>query len=75
MSGIWAVLARWAGASVPWRAVAGRGILTGLCPLACAVVPTLVEDRPLYRDIAAVRALITSGNLSRAVEEVTGPLR
>ena len=41
MSGLWAVLARWAGASVPWRAVAGRGILTGLYLLACAVVPTL----------------------------------
>jgi phosphate-selective porin OprO and OprP len=41
VSGIWAVFARWTGASVPWQAVAGRGILTGLCLLACAVVPTL----------------------------------
>jgi phosphate-selective porin OprO and OprP len=42
VSGIWAVLARWTGgASVPRQAVTGRGILTGLCLLACAVVPTL----------------------------------
>jgi phosphate-selective porin OprO and OprP len=40
VSGDWAVLARWTGASGPWRAVAGRGILTGLCLLACAVAPT-----------------------------------
>ncbi len=41
MSGDWAVLARWTGASGPWQAVAGRGFLTGLCLLACTVVPTL----------------------------------
>ena len=41
MSGDWAGLARWTGASGPWQAVAGRGILTVLCLLACAAVPTL----------------------------------
>jgi histidine ammonia-lyase len=40
-----------------------------------AVVPTLEEDRPLYRDIEAVRSLVASGALTRAVEEVTGPLQ
>ncbi|UQA63530.1 histidine ammonia-lyase [Polyangium aurulentum] len=40
-----------------------------------AVVPTLDEDRPLYRDIEAVKGLVTSGALARAVEEVTGPLQ
>jgi histidine ammonia-lyase len=39
-----------------------------------AVVPTLDEDRPLYKDIEAVRALVASGALIRAVEDVTGPL-
>ena len=39
------------------------------------VSPTLDEDRPLYRDIGAVRDIVLSGVLRRAVEEVTGPLR
>jgi histidine ammonia-lyase len=38
------------------------------------VVPELVDDRPLYRDIEAVGALIRSGELVRAVEAVVGPL-
>ncbi|WP_437684145.1 histidine ammonia-lyase [Sorangium sp. So ce131] len=38
------------------------------------VVPELVEDRPLYRDIAAVAEIIRSGALIAAVEEVVGPL-
>jgi phosphate-selective porin OprO and OprP len=41
VNGDWAVSARWTGASGPWQAGAGRGFLTGLCLLACAVVPTL----------------------------------
>ncbi|MBK9264866.1 MAG: histidine ammonia-lyase [Polyangiaceae bacterium] len=39
-----------------------------------AVSPTLLEDRPLYKDIAVVRELLVSGSLVRAVEEVTGVL-
>ena len=39
-----------------------------------AVAPTLDEDRPLYRDIAAVRALLESGELLHAVEAAAGPL-
>ncbi|AUX45882.1 histidine ammonia-lyase [Sorangium cellulosum] len=37
-------------------------------------VPELLEDRPLYRDIAAVSELIRSGALIAAVEEAVGPL-
>lgn len=36
--------------------------------------PTLVEDRPLYKDIAVVRELLVTGELVGAVEEVTGRL-
>ena len=39
-----------------------------------ALVPTLVDDRPLYRDFATVRALLESGELRRAVEAEVGPL-
>jgi histidine ammonia-lyase len=39
-----------------------------------AVSATLVEDRPLYKDIAVVRELLVSGGLVRAVEDVTGAL-
>ncbi|XXT95173.1 histidine ammonia-lyase [Sorangium sp. So ce834] len=38
------------------------------------VVPELVEDRPLYMDIAAATELIRSGALIAAVEEAVGPL-
>jgi histidine ammonia-lyase len=38
------------------------------------VVPPLTEDRPLYRDIAAVSALVRSGEIIAAVERVLGPL-
>ena len=37
-------------------------------------VTPLVEDRYLADDIEAARQLIVSGDLVRAVEEVTGPL-
>lgn len=40
-----------------------------------ARVPPLVEDRPLYRDIAAVRQMLDAGSLVRAVEAVVGALR
>lgn len=40
-----------------------------------SVAETLVEDRPLYRDIAAARDLIRSGALIQAVEQAVGPLR
>jgi histidine ammonia-lyase len=36
--------------------------------------PTLVEDRPLYKDIGVVRELLVTGELVRAVEEVAGAL-
>ncbi len=39
------------------------------------LVPPLTEDRPLYKDIAAVSALIGSGELSRTVEAAVGTLR
>lgn len=39
------------------------------------VVDELVEDRPLYRDIAAVRRLVDDGGLLRAAEAAVGPLR
>jgi histidine ammonia-lyase len=38
------------------------------------VVPELGDDRPLYRDIAAVAELLRSGELVRAVEAAVGPL-
>jgi histidine ammonia-lyase len=40
-----------------------------------AASPTLDEDRPLYRDIAAIRDIVLSGSLLGAVEDATGPLR
>ena len=39
-----------------------------------AVVPPLTEDRPLYRDFAAVRRLLAMGAISGAVEGGVGPL-
>jgi histidine ammonia-lyase len=39
------------------------------------VVGELVEDRPLYMDIAAVQQLIRSGEIIGAVEAAVGPLR
>jgi histidine ammonia-lyase len=39
------------------------------------VVPPLLEDRPLYRDIEAAAGLIASGELVREVESAVGPLR
>ncbi|MGD0677714.1 MAG: histidine ammonia-lyase [Polyangiaceae bacterium] len=39
-----------------------------------ARVPPLLEDRPLYRDIAAVAELIADGSLVRAAELRSGPL-
>lgn len=39
-----------------------------------AVAPTLLEDRPLYLDIAAVRELVRSGALVAAVEAAIGAL-
>jgi histidine ammonia-lyase len=39
------------------------------------VAPELTEDRPLYRDIAAVGELLRDGALIRAVEDAVGPLR
>ncbi len=39
-----------------------------------ARVAPMTEDRPLYRDIEAVTALISGGALVRAVEAVTGAL-
>ena len=38
------------------------------------VVPTLEDDRPLYRDIEAVAGLLRSGELIRAVEAEVGAL-
>ena len=34
-----------------------------------AVVPPMHEDRPIYEDVRAVRALIDDGSLTRAVED------
>ena len=38
-------------------------------------IAPLTEDRPLYKDIEAARALLDSGELVRAVEAVAGNLR
>jgi len=38
------------------------------------VVPELIEDRPLYKDIEAVGGLLRSGELIRAVEAAVGSL-
>lgn len=38
------------------------------------VVPKLTEDRPLFEDIARIKALIVSGDLDRHVEEQVGSL-
>jgi len=38
------------------------------------VVPELLEDRPLYRDIEAVGGLLRSGELIREVEGAVGGL-
>jgi histidine ammonia-lyase len=51
---------------------------TGVAAAHAAVrrtVPPLTEDRPLYRDIAAVGALVLSGELAGAVENAVGALR
>jgi histidine ammonia-lyase len=45
------------------------------CAAVRARVPTLVDDRPLYADIAIVRELIDDGSLRAAVESVVGALR
>jgi histidine ammonia-lyase len=37
-------------------------------------VPELVEDRPLYADIATVADMLRSGELVRAAESAVGPL-
>jgi histidine ammonia-lyase len=37
-------------------------------------VPPLTEDRPLYRDIAAVREMIRDGSLLAAVEAAVGSI-
>lgn len=39
-----------------------------------SVSETLLEDRPIYLDIARVRDLMVSGALARAVEQAVGPL-
>jgi histidine ammonia-lyase len=44
------------------------------CRLVRSVVPPLDGDRPLFRDIEAVRKLMTSAALIEAAEGVTGPL-
>ena len=38
------------------------------------IVPTLEDDRPLYRDIEAIAGLLRSGELIRAVEAEVGAL-
>ena len=40
-----------------------------------AVIGTLTDDRPLYKDIAAARALIEDGSLRAAVESAVGRLQ
>jgi histidine ammonia-lyase len=38
------------------------------------VVAAMTEDRPLYKDIEAVAALLSSGTLVRAVERAVSTL-
>jgi histidine ammonia-lyase len=45
------------------------------CAAVRRVAPELVEDRPLYRDFAAVARLVQSRELERAVTAAIGPLR
>jgi len=51
-----------------------RGVEAALVAVRELVAP-MTEDRPLYRDIEAVAALIASGRLVAAVEGAVGPLR
>jgi len=39
-----------------------------------SILPELLEDRPLYKDIELVSRLVESGELTRAVEAAVGPL-
>jgi histidine ammonia-lyase len=45
------------------------------CAAVRSVAPELVDDRPLYRDFAAVARLVQSRELERAVQAAIGPLR
>ena len=56
---------------MPLRASAGVRVAQETVRL---TVPTLTEDRPLYKDIAKVRKLLLSGSLVQAVEERVGVL-
>jgi histidine ammonia-lyase len=50
-----------------------RGVASAHAAVRGQVAP-MTEDRPLYRDIAAVAGLMTSGKLARAVEAAVGPV-
>ncbi len=52
---------------------ASRGVAAA-CEAIRSVVPTLDDDRPLYRDIATTRTLIEDGSLRARVEASVGPL-
>ena len=45
------------------------------CAAVRSVSPELIDDRPLYRDFAAVARLVQSRELERAVQAAIGPLR
>lgn len=51
----------------------GRGVAAAHAALR-QVVPTVTEDRPLYRDFDQTRTLLEDGTLRHAVELVLGPL-
>jgi histidine ammonia-lyase len=50
-----------------------RGVAAALAAVRAKVAP-MTEDRPLYRDIEAVAALLTSGELVAAAESAVGTL-
>ena len=50
-----------------------RGVAAAHAAVRARVAP-LTEDRPLYKDIAAIAELLTSGALARAVAESVGSL-
>jgi histidine ammonia-lyase len=50
-----------------------RGVMAAHVAVRRHVKP-LSEDRPLYRDISAIAALMTEGQLLQAVETQVGPI-
>jgi histidine ammonia-lyase len=52
----------------------GKGVAAAHAAVRSSV-PTLTEDRPLYKDIAACESMLAGGAVEAAVEAITGELR